>query len=133
MSVPFTQAMNRLNQDQFREYFQNERQNNPSWDVASIGWRDNPQATYELMLRSMGLSNSKEAAMRNAFQSLYNRYQQIEHEGYEDWEAYPDTGMPDFWDYLGNFNWNQELARLSPGARYQQPQRFQRPARWVAF
>jgi hypothetical protein len=132
MSVPFTQAINRLNQDKFNEYF-DQRKAGPSWYSEAPQWRDNPQVTYETMLRSMGLSNSQEAAMRNAFNSIWNRWGQTEAEGFEDWEAYPDTGMPDFWDFLGSFNWNQELARLSPGARYQHPQRFQRPARWVAF
>lgn len=133
MSVPFTQAINRLNQDQFKDYFNTQRETSPSWDAESTYWRDNPQVAYETMLRNMGLSNSNEATMRNAFSSIWNRWGQREATGYTDWEAHPDTGMPDFWDFLGNFNWNQELARMTPGARYQQPQRFQRPTRWVAF
>lgn len=132
MSVPFTQAMNRLNQDEFNNYF-NEMRQHDAWGQQQTQYRDNPDMTYEAMLRSMGLSNSQEAAMRNAFNSIHNRFVQHHAEAYPDWYDNYDQGFPDFWDYLGNFNWNQELARLSPGARYQQPQRFQRPARWVAF
>ena len=132
MATPFTTALQRLSTDRYRESVSNLGKTEQSM------FRADPQMNYERLLRNLGLSNADEAALRGAFTSIYDRYNNAFTDMYGPWELGELTGsweenFPMFWDYLADFNFNHELARLGQGARYRNPARFQRPARWIAF
>lgn len=90
-------------------------------------FEQDPAAGYDYWLRSFNPNFANDLALRRLFNTFQSRYNADVAAG-----GTAASGMR-WTDWLKGLDANQELARTSSNFRGMQPQRFDRPARYVAF
>lgn len=86
-----------------------------------------PEAGYEQYIRSLFPSFANDQALRRLYNVFRTRYDADVARG-----GAPESGTR-WMDWLARQDPNRELARLPAEYRGEQPGRFSRPARYVAF
>lgn len=95
-------------------------------ELSKLAFGFEPQVGYENLLGSLNASNAQEEAMRRLYSTFWNRYNVFA-------ASSPEGSNTSWGDWLGNQDFDRELARYSPQFRGENSFRFDRPARYIAF
>lgn len=92
-------------------------------------FNQNPTVGLEAFLSRMGLGVNTEALVRQLGGVLQDRWQAQRIQQFANPHGHPQNWL----NYLAGVNWNQELARLTPQQRREDPRQFMRPIRTLSF
>lgn len=110
--------------NQWQDYYRNQYSNLPELSRQAFDW--NPELGYENMMQSLKPTNATDSALRRLYQTMWNRYNVF--------SGTSPIGSKTTWgEWLGNQDLDRLLASYSPSFRGEADNRFNRPARYIAF
>jgi hypothetical protein len=94
--------------------------------TVEMNW--SPYMGLEAFLQQSNPSQSGGATIRSMYDMMQQRY------GLQSFNAMAKGEQnPNWVDYLKDFDYGREFARLTPATRREQPQKFMRPVRTVTY
>lgn len=95
-------------------------------------FNDDTNMSIQYLIDKMRPTNSNAELFRRFGPNLMNQWKAQTAESYSNGMSTPPTSTR-FLDYLSNYNFNRDFARLDPRARRENASYFQRPTRVINF